>query len=508
MEESCHYDVIVIGAGLGGLGAAMEASRKGKKVLLLEQHNLPGGFATSFVRGRFEFEPSLHELANPLFGSRVLDFIKEAGVQIDFLEIPEAYRMIIPKEKIDITVPHGIKGVIDSIEEFVPGSRDSVSRYMDLCLEVVEALDYLEDNSPRKILSKHGNFVRTGSATVQQVADSLKVPKKAQHILHGYWSYLGTPVDRLSFSLWAVMIAQYFSAPAIFPKNRSHEISSAFIAKIEELGGDIYFNNHVDRIIVKNGAVVGVKVSAGKEYFSEKIISNASPTNVYNRLIYPQKAVPLRAFRNINSRKQGFSFYVVYLGLDIDHNELGLSEYSYIVAPHSDTGKLYKDSADLANKEPFMIGMCLNSANPDCSPPGTTILSLTSPAFAKSWEGISGDNYFEKKGEVAEKMINYFEKSLNVNLKDHIEEIEVATPQTFARYTGSHDGVVYGYQSEPWDSIIPRELFRKKESYFKGLTFCGSYTRSSHGYASSMLSGKQAVERAFSGGVKRPRGVK
>ena len=59
-----EYDVVVIGAGNGGLTAAAWAAKKGLKVLLCEQHNLPGGFASSFVRGRFEFEPSLHELSD------------------------------------------------------------------------------------------------------------------------------------------------------------------------------------------------------------------------------------------------------------------------------------------------------------------------------------------------------------------------------------------------------------------------------------------------------------
>ena len=56
------YDVIVVGAGNGGLTAAATCAKAGYKVLVLEKHNLPGGCATSFVRGRFEFEPSLHEL--------------------------------------------------------------------------------------------------------------------------------------------------------------------------------------------------------------------------------------------------------------------------------------------------------------------------------------------------------------------------------------------------------------------------------------------------------------
>ena len=61
---SKHFDVIVIGAGNGGLTAAATTAKNGLKTLVLEQHNLPGGSATSFRRGRFEFETSLHELAD------------------------------------------------------------------------------------------------------------------------------------------------------------------------------------------------------------------------------------------------------------------------------------------------------------------------------------------------------------------------------------------------------------------------------------------------------------
>ena len=57
------YDVVVVGGGLGGLSAAAFLAKEGKKVLLLERQNVPGGYATSFLRGRFEFEISLHELS-------------------------------------------------------------------------------------------------------------------------------------------------------------------------------------------------------------------------------------------------------------------------------------------------------------------------------------------------------------------------------------------------------------------------------------------------------------
>ena len=106
------YDVVVIGAGNGGLAAAVKVLSAGKTCLVCEKHNIPGGFATSFVRGIFEFEASLHEFngiqtkENP--GSSRLLF-DELGVtdKIDFIQLIDAYRLISLVEGYDFTMPFG-----------------------------------------------------------------------------------------------------------------------------------------------------------------------------------------------------------------------------------------------------------------------------------------------------------------------------------------------------------------------------------------------------------------
>ena len=122
------YDAVVIGAGNGGLVAAIRLLQGGAKTLLVEKHNLPGGFATSFRRGRFEFEASLHELND--FGTadnagdvRVL--FDELGVtdKIEWMQIPEAYRVLSRAEKLDATMPFGVDAFIAKMEQYVPGSR-------------------------------------------------------------------------------------------------------------------------------------------------------------------------------------------------------------------------------------------------------------------------------------------------------------------------------------------------------------------------------------------------
>ncbi|MFX1268844.1 MAG: FAD-dependent oxidoreductase, partial [Promethearchaeota archaeon] len=106
------FPVIVIGAGLGGLGAACQLVLRGEKALLLEKHNVPGGFATSFVRGRFEFEGALHELSD--IGTQdnkgsLYRFLERLGVVPDklrFKHVPEFYRSVY-LDGFDVTMPLG-----------------------------------------------------------------------------------------------------------------------------------------------------------------------------------------------------------------------------------------------------------------------------------------------------------------------------------------------------------------------------------------------------------------
>lgn len=116
-----HYDAVVIGAGNGGLAAALTLADAGKKVLLAERHNLPGGFATSFVRGRFEFEASLHELCDfgtPGNSGNLYALFEELGVldKIEFVTVPEAYRAITLDTGEDYTMPFGVQNFIDKME--------------------------------------------------------------------------------------------------------------------------------------------------------------------------------------------------------------------------------------------------------------------------------------------------------------------------------------------------------------------------------------------------------
>ena len=500
---SDSYDAVVVGAGNGGLVAAATLAAKGCKTLLLEQHNLPGGFASSFVRGRFEFEPSLHEVSDfgpPHDKGNVRILLEDKiGIDTEWFPVPEAYRLIIPHEKggrLDATMPFGEEEYLAKMEAYVPGSRESVYKFIRLCEEVVDAFTYLgqsRGNPDKKVLtSKYGNFLKTASYSLQDVLDALKMPYRAQKIITAYWCYLGVGVKDLSFSIFAAMFYRYITKQAFIPRYRSHEFSTALDMKIRELGGDILYNTRVEKILVEDGRVVGVETSHGDRIKTNHVIANTSPHTVYSRLIHPRTAVLEIAWKTCNARKVGFSAFVVYLGLDKSPQELGLNEYSYFIYSTPDTNDIY-DAFHRLERPIGQATVCLNNAVPDCSPEGTSIVYLTTLFSGDAWKNVSPAEYFKLKNRIAEEMIDEFEKVVNVNLRDSIEEIEVATPATFARYTGAFNGGIYGYEPVVWDSVLPRMMTMNEEKYIKGLEFAGGFAFRCHGYSSSLQSGETAA---------------
>ncbi len=514
------YDVVVIGAGLGGLAAAATLTTAGARVLVLEQHNVPGGFATSFVRGRFEFEASLHELsgvgpaAQPGAVRRFLE--DELGVHVDWCAVPEAYRLILTDKGVDARLPFGVEAFIDAVERAVPGSRLSVTRYIELCRDVAHALRVLAtlgpSPSPGEVvkrmqrlarggarggdvtlaLRRAGAFLRTLGRTVDDVTSEMALPPGAVDLLYPYWCYLGIPTSRLDFIIWAGMLVEYLELGAYVPRLRSQGLSEAIAERIRARGGRIEFGTRVERILVRDGHVEGVETSAGDRIRVGQVISNATPTTVYATLIQPPSASPDRARRLVNARRAGASAFAVYLGLDASPDELGIEDYGYMIAPHMNTDLLYASAGRLEVPE-AQATICLNRAVPDCSPPGTTILSITALFKPGVWDQVAPADHVRVKNRLAAGLVRNFEQATGVSIQPHIEEVEVATPVTFARYAAAPRGSIYGYELDPWDSVIPRALAAPGEQFVRGLTFAGGHAALAHGFSSALLSGREAA---------------
>ena len=128
------YDVIIIGAGLGGLTAGAKLSKEGKKVLLIEQHNIPGGCATTFKRKDLKIEVGLHMIDGLDEGDPKLKLFEELGIldNLEFKRIPEFYRFVKPG--VDLTIPDSYEQAIEVLTERFPAEKIGILKFFKVIL--------------------------------------------------------------------------------------------------------------------------------------------------------------------------------------------------------------------------------------------------------------------------------------------------------------------------------------------------------------------------------------
>ena len=493
------FDVVVAGSGCSGLSAALNCTLAGKKTLLIEQHNLPGGSASSFRRGRFEIEPSLHELCD--YGpdsdkGEVHQLMDKYGIEVNWCECPDCFRVVSTYSDgghMDVTMPHGIDAFIKKMEHYVPGTTDKMHQLFELFEEVLEGIAYISQSAGQAdsnvLKEKFPNLLRTGAYPTKKVFDALQLPSRCQDILSTYWAYLGVDMERLGFIHYAAMVHKYVSRGAYIPAHTSHEISNAFIKRFREAGGEVWYNCRAEEFIFDGDKLCGVKTSLG-EVKCDYCLPNINPDIVYGKMV-PKELVPNRQKQLANARggNYGGRMMTAYFCLDVPYEELGIKDYCIFMMGTANSAVEYENIMKGGDANKYCIFLCYNVANKDASPDGTCIISFTSFASPAEWNEIDEENYFQKKEELAKRWIEMLKKRCGIDISGHIEEMAVASPCTFSRYLMTPEGSVYGQETQNWDGMMPRMMNLSKDYPLKGLRPIGAAGPRGDGYSACYITG-------------------
>lgn len=493
------YDIVVIGAGLGGMSAATSLARSGKKVLLMEKHNVPGGYASSFTRGRFEFDVALHEftgLGDANKRGPVWRILNEYGVfsKVEFIRIPDLYRSVIPG--VDITVPIGRENFEQVLCEQFPKEATGIKKFtatmFDLADEAQKAFRVgmkaaMEDPSKYPILTS------TYGCSLTDVLKPLVSDDVARAVLSVLYMYCGQPPSKCSFFSFALGVANIIKFGAAHIKGRSQALSQAFVDIIEENGGHVWLNSGAKRILVSNGKIRGVVAEDGTRIGCHRVICNVNPMTTCIDLI-GRENIPDWYLKRLGKWTAGVSSFNVYLGLDCTCQSLGLMNHENFVSIGTDLDQLHESMRHSISFDPYgTMATAYNVADPDFSPPGTGVVALCLLAYAEPWLKLSPVEYAEAKNKLADKLITLTER-LAPGLRAHIEVMEISTPLTNIRYTGNPGGSIYGFEENlqgAGNTHLPTR------GPIEGLYFANAWVNISGGFEPCVISGKMAANEVI-----------
>jgi prolycopene isomerase len=243
--------------------------------------------------------------------------------------------------------------------------------------------------------------------------------------------------------------------------------------------------------------VIGVETGDGHQYLSDFVVSNADPITTGREMIGMDK-LPKSFFAGLKSDRVAPSTINAYMGVAKSPEELGLTNHEIFINADTDFDSHYEKMSGVTSTDAIALTN-YNHVYPDISPPGTSMVVLTSLAYGEPWYDVPPERYVETKTKLADRMIDLAEL-ISPDLRKHTEVIEVSTPLTNMRYAGTMGGSIYGFDNTPWGHSMLR---MSPKGPLDGLFFVGAWTQPGGGFEPSIMSGMMTGIRVASKLKKR-----
>jgi len=301
--KSTHFDVIVIGAGMAGLVCAARLAKAGKKVLLLEQHNIVGGYCTNFKRKGYEFDASIHLILGCEPGGLLHNILLDCGAEnyVGFIKLdPTMYKAVFPDRT--LLIPSTIKTYKDMLYKEFPHEKKGINSIFDGMERIYDLLMLLNDNSTSnlsKLLAPIRNpvdmayFLRHANMSFGDFLDRHTGDRRLREVVSQLWAFLGVPPEKLSMLFFTMMFMGYLKEGTFYIKGGAQSLSNALAKACKENSGTIITSADVKKIHISKNKAKGVDVYLKRKkttetFTADNIVSCADPTHTICDLIDPR----------------------------------------------------------------------------------------------------------------------------------------------------------------------------------------------------------------------------
>jgi len=481
------YDVVIVGGGIGSLTSGALLAKEGKRVLVVEQEEQPGGFAREFRYGSYNINPALHAImgCNPSgdLGQGVIDAILNyLGVQdeCEFIPIDPFYRVQFPD--FQLNVPTGREAYLEAHLHYFPDETDGLRKLVNLCStlfrEFMRFPPVLRLQDWALMPVQFPKLFRNANATVSAVMDRYLSDPKLKSIYAILYPYLALPPSRLSFLLWAIMMASYIEQGAFYCRGGFQNFADALAKGVTKHGGELILGTRVSKIQVSNGIVKGIGLENGQEVAAHMVISNIDARKTFYNLIESEQ-IPSSYLRKLRTLETSSSVLGLYLATDLEIHALEIPKVTLV-------SSWDLDAAYAASMQGRIEGIALNIptiVDSSLAPPGEHIVVMQ--AFVPEVADLSPAT----KNRFAESMLDMAENVLP-NLRKHITFIASSSTVEQEKYPLHRLGPIYGWANTVKQAGVRRLAYKTPIS---GLYLTGHWTQPGSGIWTVVLSGINAA---------------
>lgn len=478
--------IIIIGAGIAGLSAGCYGQMNGFDTEIFEMHSIPGGMCTSWCRKGYTMDGCIDWLMGTTPKSQFYNYWNELGILKDRKFI--AHDIVLQVEDNSgnkLVVYSDIDKLEKQLLEISPEDEPMIKEFADavrcftgLNMPMDKPKDMYGMAEWAKMFFKAGSKLNKLSRYNKISVEEFTGQFKNQFLREAFSVMI--PKDYTAFVL-IMMLATYNNGDAAWPIGGSLEFARDIERKYLDLGGKIHYKSRVESIIVNNDNAAGIRLADGSEYKSDYVVSAADGYTAIFRML-EGKYVNDTIKALYTSTPTSHTSVQVSVGVDYD-----LSQYPHVISVKLD--KPLNIGGVEATYIPFKH-FCYDNT---LCPQGKSVIKSIIGTKYEYWENLykNPEGYRAEKERIAAEYIRVFENRFP-GAKGKIEIIDVATPVTYVRYTGSWKGIYMSWMTTPENTMlsVPSRL-----PGLDGFYMAGQWSFSSGGVPVGVITGRWSILR-------------
>ncbi len=444
-------DVVVIGAGAGGLTAAGLLAKAGLKTVVFESETQVGGYLAGFQRSGFHFNTSIEWLNQCAPGGFVYNIFSHIGD--GFPECPQMRNIRrFKSDSFDYLLNSNPEELRDSLIRDFPGDESGIRAFFRDAGRLGDQLRLLDLKTLGfETMAWHEKLRNALEMFFWSLPIIRYVRTPIEKGLRRYFSCGAQNIFNSHESLMSVMVSIAWASSGNIqspPLGGSRALAQWLHDRIISSGSTVVLNQRVQRVLLDDRQqACGVVLANGLQVKARFVIAACDLQTLYEKML-PAGIISKRLLNGLRNADLYHSYFSIFLGLACSPATLGFGEENLHLT-RSDVTR-----AEQSGGDPRLTLITVNAPSlrdPSLAPPGKGTLTIHCPAYldsAEQWHtgaGLErGEAYRLYKEAFANILLDRVEACVAPGLRQHIEVMEIATPVTYWRYTGNTKGSISG----------------------------------------------------------------